>query len=132
MPILYRKATPDDAVEAAEVYAAAVNDLSWRHGYGERRVPIDNTVAFCQYMIQTEPEGFWVAEEDRRIVGMGSAWRRAELWFLAFLFVAPESQARGIGRGLIDHMLPSPSETTALWSVWYHKHSQVFVFIGQP
>jgi GNAT superfamily N-acetyltransferase len=60
---------------------------------------------------ETSPERFLVAERSRRlgrsrIVAFGSAIDRERLWFLSMLFVEPGEQARGLGRALLDRILP--------------------------
>ena len=60
----------------------------------------------------TDPDRFLVAERsadggERRVVAFGSAVDRGPLWFLSMLFVEPGEQASGIGRALLDELLPS-------------------------
>lgn len=60
----------------------------------------------------TDPDRFLVAERsadggERRVVAFGSAVDRGPLWFLSMLFVEPGEQASGIGRTLLDELLPS-------------------------
>ena len=49
--------------------------------------------------------GFWVAEQDRRLVGVGG-WSpdglEADLAWIRYLFVHPQATRRGIGRRLIE------------------------------
>lgn len=54
------------------------------------------------HLMQTDPEGCWVAEEDGRLLGVGLGILREGVWGLSFLAVQPDVQARGIGRGLLD------------------------------
>ena len=63
------------------------------------------------HTLATDPSRFLVAEGsgrrgEPRIVAFGSAVERGELWFLSMLFVAPESQAGGLGRAMLERLLP--------------------------
>lgn len=49
--------------------------------------------------------GSWVYEQDGRVVGVGLALRRDNLWGLSLLVVEPGLQSRGIGRALLDATL---------------------------
>jgi GNAT superfamily N-acetyltransferase len=54
------------------------------------------------HLMETDPDGCWVAEEDGRVVGVGLGILRDGVWGLSFLAVAPDLQGRGIGRRLLD------------------------------
>jgi GNAT superfamily N-acetyltransferase len=54
------------------------------------------------HLMETDPDGCWVAEEDGRFLGAAVALIRDGVWGLSFLAVAPDQQARGIGRELLD------------------------------
>jgi GNAT superfamily N-acetyltransferase len=54
------------------------------------------------HLMDTDPEGCWVAEENGRLVGAAVALIREGVWGLSFLAVHPGLQARGIGRELLD------------------------------
>jgi GNAT superfamily N-acetyltransferase len=63
-------------------------------------------------LLEHDPGGAWVAEEDGVILGVALALRRPGdqpdapgYWGLSLLVVRPERQARGIGRALIDAAL---------------------------
>ena len=50
--------------------------------------------------------GFWVAEQDGRLLGVGG-WSpdglEADLAWIRYLFVHPQATRRGIGRRLVEH-----------------------------
>ena len=66
-----------------------------------------------RHLRATDPDGFVVAERadetgrPARIVGFVSAVRRGPLWFLSMLFVLPEMQGAGLGRALLDRVMPA-------------------------
>jgi GNAT superfamily N-acetyltransferase len=57
------------------------------------------------HLMQTDPDGCWVAEEDGRMVGAAVSLIREGVWGLSFLAVQPHLQARGIGRALLARAL---------------------------
>ena len=48
------------------------------------------------------------------VVGFGSATLRDGTWFLGMLFVLPEFQARGVGRQLLERVMPPQAEREAV------------------
>jgi ribosomal protein S18 acetylase RimI-like enzyme len=118
--VTYRQGSPErDAGEAARIIVIALNDLLAR----QSRAPIagsgDAVSPVLAHLARTDPERFWVAAAGERTVGFGSAWRRGELCYLSGLFVLPEWQGRGLGRGLLERALhddSSPAGVTAVVS----------------
>ena len=81
----------------------AYNDLRSHHGLTPTiglRPPL-----FPRFCFMENPDGFWIAEEDGRLVGFGFAWTRQRFWYLAQFFVAPGAQGKGIGQGLMSRTL---------------------------
>lgn len=71
------------------------------------------------HTLATDPTRFLVAERsgrrgERRVVAFGSAVERGDLWFLSMLFVAPGEQARGLGRALLEQLLPDDRDGRVL------------------
>jgi GNAT superfamily N-acetyltransferase len=67
------------------------------------------------HTLATDSNRFWVATEgDGRVVGFGSAVERGPVWFLSMLFVSPDVQVRGLGRALLDRLLPAPGGPSIL------------------
>jgi hypothetical protein len=61
----------------------------------------------------TDPEGAFVAEQERRLVGIAQAMRREGLWVLSLLAVRPDVQSKGAGRGLMQRTLQYGGEPDA-------------------
>lgn len=94
----------------------------WREGIvayttplGEPPLPEDNPGVrrLHAHALATDPGRFLVAEladpdGNARVVAFGSAVERGPLWFLSMLFVEPGQQATGLGRALLERMLPLP------------------------
>jgi GNAT superfamily N-acetyltransferase len=108
-----RLATEEDLGTCAAIWRTSINDYTNRLNLPE--IPDDLVAVLRLYghLRATDPEGFVVAEQvdgtgEPRIVAFVSALRRDPLWFLSMLFVLPEFQGRGLGRTLIDRVIPAP------------------------
>ncbi|HLW96160.1 MAG TPA: GNAT family N-acetyltransferase [Solirubrobacteraceae bacterium] len=62
--------------------------------------------------LSTDPEGAFVAELGKDIVGVAMAVARERLWCLSLLAVAPSAQSGGAGRALMERALTYASTTT--------------------
>lgn len=122
----YRRATEADLATCATIFRDSLN------GYlvpmGQYEIPADNPAlrAMHAHMLATDPSRFWVATrrvaegvagDAEEIVGFTSAVRRGSVWFLSNLFVRPEAQAHGLGRGLLEHILPDAGDEAVLATV---------------
>jgi GNAT superfamily N-acetyltransferase len=119
------------AAEAArvDIRNATVDDLGacfdiWRDGLNGYMVPLNqppipaevtSVSRLHRHLLTTDPELFVVAcrRGDGRIVGFGAAVRRSQVWFLSMLFVAPGAQNRGVGRALLERLLPADDAVLA-------------------
>jgi hypothetical protein len=57
-------------------------------------------------ILTTDPATSWVGESPDGVVAFGQGVRRGDLAHLAFLFVRPDHQGRGLGRSLLERCLP--------------------------
>ncbi len=105
MSITYRQARLDDAPAVHRVWAEATNELNERHGFGGQPLRLAPPHPYFAFAVEKEPEGFWVAEDGDRVIGFAHSWVRGPLWFLAFLFVMPGYQGKGIGRHLLEQAI---------------------------
>ena len=101
--IEYRRAVVDDAASIQRVARAALNDLNRRHGFAE--VPEGPASPFIAFTIVHEGDGCSVAVENDTVVGVAISTLRQPVWFLAYLFVDPACQTRGVGRQLLARAL---------------------------
>ena len=116
---LIRKATERDLADCHRVWRDGINDYTKPLGLSE--LPADNPGVrrLHEHALTTDPGRFLVAELTNRagrshVAAFGSAVERGPLWFLSMLFVEPGEQARGLGRALLERMLPLPLEGRVL------------------
>jgi GNAT superfamily N-acetyltransferase len=112
--VVIRRATEADLLECHRVWRDAIIDYTAPLGFPP--LPDDNPSVrrLHAHALATDPGRFLVAEATDRagrshLAGFGSAVDRGLLWFLSMLFVEPGGQARGLGRALLERMLPMPA-----------------------
>ena len=107
--LAYRPARPEDLRACTEIWSAGIGDYvrrlnqPWFEGDPE---PLRRLLA---HFLRTDPERFRVAVDQSagdRVVGYASATLRGDAWFLGMLFVLPELHARGVGRTLLEQVMP--------------------------
>jgi GNAT superfamily N-acetyltransferase len=111
MAITLRPIREDELQRAQELIVESINDLTDRHGFG--RVASVRSPAFQLFCLQSDRDGFWIAEDSGEIVGSAFSWVCEDLWFLAELFIAPGRQGTGIGRELLLRALDHADRTAA-------------------
>ncbi len=80
-----------------------------RHRFSDR----GREIAWLRYLVDDPAGGSWVAEANGEPVGFGITARRGAASWLAYLFVAPSHQGRGLGRNLLARLWPTGGETRA-------------------
>lgn len=58
-----------------------------------------------RHLIERDPGGAWVAEEDGEVIGAALAIDRDGVWGLSLLIVLPDHQSGGVGRALLEASL---------------------------
>ena len=106
--VAFRRATPEDLPACEAVYRAGLNSYLGPLGFPE--IPSENPGLrrLHAHTMATDPERFLLATRGDRVVAFGSAVVRGRAWFLSMLFVDPAEQARGLGRALLERLLPDP------------------------
>lgn len=117
--IVIRRATEADLPDCHRVWRDALD--GYLGGLNVPKLPEDNPGVrrLHAHALATDPGRFLVAEltnhaGDGRVVAFGSAVERGRLWFLSMLFVEPGEQARGLGRAVLERMLPLPLDGRVL------------------
>jgi GNAT superfamily N-acetyltransferase len=100
-----RPMTADDVPAADEAAWAALHE----------QIPpdfaIDNDLRATRgrlriaHLVETDPRGAWVAENDAGIAGLALALVREGVWGLSLFGMRPEHQGRGVGRQLLEATL---------------------------
>jgi GNAT superfamily N-acetyltransferase len=110
--ITFRPALEVDLPECHRVWREAIDAYQARMAFPP--MPEDNPGLrrLHRHALATDPSRFMVAERRtvggaHRVVAFGSALERGNLWFLSMLFVEPGEQARGLGRALLERLLPA-------------------------
>jgi GNAT superfamily N-acetyltransferase len=109
----FRPATDQDLATCAAIWRISINDYTHRLNLPEIPDDLGAILRLYAHLRSTDPDGFVVAERvdgtgSPRIVGFVAALRRGPLWFLSMLFVLPEMQGAGLGRALLDTVMPAP------------------------
>jgi len=107
----YRPARPEDLEEAERVVQQSGSALRVRHGLQPWSAPPPTD--FPKFCLARDPSGLWVAENGNTIVGFGFSWMTEEFWCLSTLFVAPETQAKGVGQALLSRTLMQAERSSA-------------------
>lgn len=117
--VVIRRATEADLLDCHRIWRDALDAYLGRLGFPP--LPEDNPSVrrLHAHAFATDPGRFLVAELTNRageshVAAFGSAVERGPLWFLSMLFVEPGEQARGLGRALLERMLPLPLEGRVL------------------
>jgi GNAT superfamily N-acetyltransferase len=97
-----RPMEPRDVDDVFHVSVAAFDDLGRRMGLpDEPPAPIASGRIRIGRLLDTDPGGAWVAEQDGHVVGAAMALVRDGVWGLSLLIVRPEAQSGGLGRELL-------------------------------
>ena len=112
--ITIRPATEDELPACAEIWRDGLNDYLGRLNQPEIPSDTASLTRLHTHVRSTDPDRFEVAVRDGRIVAFGAAARRGHVWFLSMLFVRPGEQGAGIGRAVLDAILPGPGDDAVL------------------
>lgn len=109
--VMFRPATEADLPECSRIHREGIDAYLGRMGFQPMPVENPGLVRLHAHTLGTDPTRFQVAERRGsdgrpRLVAFGSAVERGPLWFLSMLFVDPSEQAQGLGRALLERILP--------------------------
>ena len=100
----------EDVSACLEVFFVSLDELHARLGQPPLPRNPESTGNALRHLVESDPDGCWLAESNGRVVGFGLAHRRDDHWYLAFLFILPSEQGRGVGRGLLEACLGTARE----------------------
>jgi GNAT superfamily N-acetyltransferase len=112
--ISFRYATEDDLPDCGRLHRISIDDYMLRMAFAPSPEDNPNLLRLHAHTLATDPTRFLVAERGNergpdgsgRMIAFGSAVDRGPMWFLSMLFVDPAEQARGLGRAMLELLLP--------------------------
>jgi GNAT superfamily N-acetyltransferase len=111
--ITFRAARLDDLGACAEIWRQALNDFLGRLNQPLVPAEVGSLTRLHAHVLSTDPGTFQVAARidpatgGERLVGFVAATRRDLVWFLSMLFVRPAEQGAGLGRALLQRVMPA-------------------------
>lgn len=112
--LIIREARVEDLAACAGIWRVAINDYIGRLGQPEIPNETHPVTRLHAHIQATDPERFIVAElpgDSGEIVAFAAAPVREHLWYLSMLFVLPEHQGTGLGRELLERIMPTDPST---------------------
>jgi GNAT superfamily N-acetyltransferase len=99
--------TSEDAPAVHSCMVASFADLDRRLGLPASPAPADPAAGLVRirHLVQTDPAGAWVAEDETGTAGAALALVREGVWGLSLLVVRPGAQSNGTGSALLHAAL---------------------------
>ena len=111
--IACRPARSDDLAACIQIWSTAIGDYVRRLNQPWFSGDLEPLHRLLAHFLLTDPDRFWVGTAPDRgtddVIAFASATQRGNVWFLGMLFVLPEFQAAGVGRMLLDLVMPPAS-----------------------
>lgn len=113
--VSFRPATVDDLAACAAIWRDSINDYLLPRNLRPIPDELASITRLYRHLQSTDPSRFIVATRPvndgapggERVIGFASAVERERLWFLSMLFIRPGEQGRGLGRALLERVMPS-------------------------
>lgn len=120
--VTFRPATERDLPACAALWRDAINDYQSRLNQpliADEPGSTGRLGRLHAHTLATDPDRFVVACRPAAsgpddVVAFGSAVVRGDVWFLSMLFVRPDLQGAGIGRALLERILPGADRDLVL------------------
>ena len=103
--ITYRHPREAEIISAFRLIRRSFNNLQLRSGRQPHDEPSGDVPPLYYHLHRTDYKGCWAAYCGKKMVGFGHALLRGRQWYLAFLFVDPRFQSRGIGREILKRCI---------------------------
>ena len=107
-PVTYRQARPADMLGCARVFVRSSSDLARRQGASPPPTRAADMAKALAHVRRTDPRGFHVAVQGRRVVAFASTILRGDTHFLAMFWAMPDRQSQGIGRRVLTRAFAGP------------------------
>lgn len=102
-----RRVSEDELDVCLDIFLQASNDLEEKRG--QPAIAPEDVAwmpASIGHLFATDPDRLVFAIKDDQTVGLGAAFQRDDFWFLSYLEILPEHQGTGVGRALLEFLLP--------------------------
>jgi GNAT superfamily N-acetyltransferase len=109
----FRPGQLDDAPAMLAILESSLEAEEAKGGIRHLFSDQEREIARLRYLVEDPAGASWVAEGNGEPVGFGIAARRGAISWLAYLFVAPVHQGRGLGRELLARLWPLGAEARA-------------------
>jgi GNAT superfamily N-acetyltransferase len=112
--ITFRAATEADLPDCSRLHREAIDAYLAPMGFPPLPLENQGLLRLHAHTLATDPTRFLVAERRDGngavgpLIAFGSAVDRGPMWFLSMLFVDAAEQARGLGKALLERILPAP------------------------
>ena len=114
---IIRHPEKEELLDAIKLIYRSANDLRLKSG----RKPWDSAITevppIFYHMLEHDRGGHWAAYSEQKMIGYGSALMRGKQWYLAYLFVDPRFQAKGVGRQLLQKCLDYGKGKADSWAL---------------
>jgi GNAT superfamily N-acetyltransferase len=102
-----RRVAPEELDVCLDIFLQANNDLARKRSDLEIHAQdVGWLLPSIAHLRGTDPERLVFAEDGDEPVGFGAAFQREEFWFLSYLEILPAHQGVGVGRALLEFLLP--------------------------
>jgi ribosomal protein S18 acetylase RimI-like enzyme len=101
MKIIYKPCRKKDLIPAFKMIRTSLNHLRKSTGKEVHRYQIRRLIE-AEHLYETDRHTIWCAWAGNNIIGFAAALMRGKQWYLAFLFVHPRYQDKGVGRKLLE------------------------------
>ena len=92
----------DDLLTAAKLMYRTADEVRKTSGLEPKNVKLKTTPPLLAHIFGQDPDLSWGAYEGDKLVGFASSHMRDRQWHVAYLFVDPAYQNRGLGRTLLQ------------------------------
>ncbi|MCP4634563.1 MAG: GNAT family N-acetyltransferase, partial [candidate division Zixibacteria bacterium] len=100
--ISYRRCRKKDLVPSIKVIRSSFNHLRKQTGKEPLRWTVRGVPPFFEHLIKTDPKTFYCAWYKDKVIGFAGAIMRGKQWYLAWLFIHPRYQDKGVGGKLLE------------------------------
>lgn len=100
--IQIRRAREEDVLPAMVMVMKTLNHLRKKHQMKPIKFNLSELPPVQKHTYETDPKTTFCAWRGKKIVGFTQALNRRNQWYLAYLFIDPSVQDKGVGRKLLE------------------------------